>query len=1546
MIYKLNRTNYRDFKVFEKNKLAGRAYFIPYLKKEELSNTPFEKERVSSDIVRVLSGKWDFKYFGDVSDMPRSLDTDKTKFDKITVPSTWQRTGYEPPVYLNCPYPFETPVPDIPEELSSAVYRTFFDVKKDNKNYIISFLGIIPCVDVYLNGKFVGYSEGAHNTAEFLLNDFIKKGENELVAVVRKWSTGTFLECQDMFRENGIFRDVLLYEMPPTYINDYEIRTDKSEKGYNLSCDVFINGETAGYTVGVFLTKDGGEILSQEVEASEKINVEMACPDAVEWNAEIPSLYELYITLYKDGAEVETLRNFTGFKTVKIDGHVYTFNGQKIKIKGVNHHDTHPETGYVMTVDDLKKDILLMKSLNVNTVRTSHYPPDAQFLTLCDIYGLYVVDEADIETHGCGCEPYNDINLISNDLKWAPRYVDRVKRMFYRDRNHPSIIMWSLGNEAGGWKCQDKCFKFLSEACPRIPVHYEGVIRTPRHGYSVISEMYTHHDDLVRVRERSRGAHYKNKPFFLCEYCHAMGVGPGALEDYWEIIYSDDIFMGGCIWEWADHAVQHDKGRLKYTYGGDHGEKKHDGNFCVDGLMYPDRTPHTGAYEMKAVYRPLRAAHKGGERFSFLNTNRFRDSGYIKILWELLHDGMSAAQGEIKLVIAPAESAEVSVDLPSMADGEHHINFIYLDGDEEIAVEQIALKEGLPEFKPLQNKKIKATETGECITVEFDGGAAVFGKSDGKLVSYVCKGKEMLNSAPVSHVGFGPNLFRARLDNDTDRYEAWKSAGFGSFRQEPVSISYTDDGLTAKISTAFTLEHRRRILFDFNAVYTVFGNGTIKVDASVSPRAKLEAMRDIPRFGMTAELVRSLENVEYFGLGSLENLPDFNAQSTVGIYKTTVGEMHEPYIKPQDNGNRGGVRFLKLTDGDGDGVLISAVDKAFSFSVHNYTQGRLIKAKHQEDLRDEKTTFLSVDGFMRGTGTASCGPDTLDKYKVNAENGLSFSFALSPIVGVTRKKVPVKKAERPVYDTKFIPRAISPEEVGIKSEAIESFADALNSSGVRYHSFMIIRDGKVAAKCYRYPFNAKTPHIMYSISKSVTSCAVGFAIDEGWFTLDTTLAEIFPEKAPKKDADKYKNITIRHLLTMTSGKTPGYMSNKTKGDWIEQYMDSKWYAEPGEQFKYVNENTFMLCAAIKRATGVSVSEYLTPRLWEPLGVRKPYWETDHSGIESGGWGLFLTHEAFSKFLLTYLQDGKFEGRQVVPAQWVKESMSLKSSAPEDEEARSGYGYCFWVNDEGGVNAVGVFGQVGHIHKEKNLIVSVVSGDTNEALVWDAIKIFEDDDALTERDGNARENTALAKKLSSFKMETVPQSGLRSRLEQDIEGKRITFRRALIADVFGFSPSMLPIVATYMTKNRAGGFNNVKFSFRDKFCYFQWTEGDETCCVRCGMDGKYRASRITLAGTSYTAYAAAYWVNDTTLEVWLRPLESIGRRVLSFHFNGKSVQLETHTDPSIEEVLDTVKGTLTEALKTERGKKLGEKLIIGMHDKIQPVLKGKIVGFRK
>ena len=613
MKYIINTTNFRDFNVAEVGKLSPRAYFIPYASKEKLCEQNVLTERYNSSMVTILNGEWDFKYYDKDMLIPKEFYTDRIQFDKVNVPSTWQRTGYREPCYLNTRYEFNPKLyPEMPEDVPMGVYRKFINIDNLDKVYILTFMGVISSLDLYINGEFVGYSEGAHNSAEFNISKYLVQGENEILAVVSKWSTGTYLECQDMFRENGIFRDVLLTTLDKTYLYDFVVDTEKKYGKYELSVSFKIKGDKEGCTISAELL-DGDKVLAKETaDARAKSKIIFSNLDVKEWNAEEPYTYDLFITFEDANGNKTYVKNITGFKTVEIKGNIFYFNDMPIKFKGVNHHDTNMKSGYVLTGEEIKAEMELMKKFNINAIRTSHYPPDPTLLTLADLMGFYIIDEADIETHGAGDikTPYDNC-IISHDLKWEGRYVDRVSRMVCRDRNHPCITMWSLGNEAWGYNCQDSCYDYIKNSGSKIPVHYESVIHTKRFAYDVISEMYPSQENVAKYgAQTAKDKRYHEKPYFMCEYVHAMGVGPGAVEEYWESIYAHDNLMGGCVWEWADHAVFHDgsdKYKYQYTYGGDHGEEKHDSNFCVDGMLYPDKTPHTGAYVIKAVYRPVRS---------------------------------------------------------------------------------------------------------------------------------------------------------------------------------------------------------------------------------------------------------------------------------------------------------------------------------------------------------------------------------------------------------------------------------------------------------------------------------------------------------------------------------------------------------------------------------------------------------------------------------------------------------------------------------------------------------------------------------------------------------------------------------------------------------------------------------------------------------------------------------------------------------------------------------------------------------------------------
>lgn len=991
MKYQINRSLHSDFSVFEENKLTERSYFIPFSTTEKLLKSDYKNERYISDRTILLSGEWNFAYFDKLSKIPESFDTESASFDSVTVPSTWQRTGYDQIAYINTRYPFPKKPPHIPQDVAVGIYQRCFNIQSTKEHRILTFLGVAGALAVYINGKYVGYSEGSHNTAEFDITKFVNNGSNEIVAVNYKWSNGTYLECQDMFRENGIFRDVYIIETEKSYINDFCIRPEKNIDGtYNVNISVdgcFDDNSKIKITANDDKKLFEAELLPNKEAAVSSLYVE-------EWSAEIPKLYDITITLYNGDNEVEAIRTYLGFKHIEIKDEVFLFNDKAIKFKGVNHHDTHMTKGYAVSLEDLELDIRIMKDYNCNAVRTSHYPPDPAFLTMCDIYGLYVVDEADIETHGFYAIPHSTYNpnRLSNDIKWANHYLDRVKRMYGRDKNHPSITMWSLGNESGGYKCQDVCYDYLKKINPEIPVHYEGVNRSKRWAYDVVSHMYASPELMKSVLEGKAGKKYKGKPFFQCEYAHAMGNGPGRLEEYMKLFYSSDQFMGGCIWEFADHSVYDENAEYKWTYGGDHNEPIHDGNFCVDGLFFPNREPSSGALEMKACYRPIRATNIGGGNFEFWNTRSFKSTSDITIEYEILENTISVQKGSFNVDIPAEDKHVLSIECDALekTGADIFVNFTYKNRETgiEISKEQLILSTAKLSGQIVYNPAEIITEKGK-VTVNFKTGNAVFEKKKG-LTSLVANGTEYINQNPADkQFGFVPHIFRGTIDNDRNLLMFWNFVGLNSAKAKLKSIKVIDN----KIRTAYSFVTRGIFkLAKAYIDYTFGDNGKIYITATLKNSNPFTAI--LPRFGVHCELPSNFESVQYYGLGPDENYSDFKEHSIIGIFENTVSDMAHKYIKPQDSGNRGEIRYAAITTDKGEEIRFNAVEKAFNFNANHFTLGQLVKADHIEDIPDLDTTFASVDGFVRGTGSGSCGPATTKEHSISFGYGkpLEFTF--------------------------------------------------------------------------------------------------------------------------------------------------------------------------------------------------------------------------------------------------------------------------------------------------------------------------------------------------------------------------------------------------------------------------------------------------------------------------------------------------------------------------------------------------------------------------
>ena len=580
MIYQINCDNYHRFDVMEVNKLPPRSYFIPFENRGQADAVKLLNKRYASSKVTCLNGVWDFKFYPQPSMLPLALDTEELSFDTIDVPACWQYRGIDRPFYVNTRYQFPYDPPKIPTEgpvgtifswLGAdkgvgprwdkpkdeynfvGVYRKKLVIEDASKRFILTFLGVASCVDVYVNGTFAGYSEGSHNPAEFDISRMLRCGDNEILAVVRRWCTGTYLECQDMFRSTGIFRDVLLYEMDRDDIWDVDFAPVKDDGRYTATTSVYVSGSGS-----VKVTLSGnGLCLEDTVDTVNGIaTVVFENLDVLEWNAEQPVLYDLYVEMGNT-----CVKQRVGFKDVRIEGTVFTLNGKSLKLRGVNHHDTSAANGYYMTPAEIQRDVKLCKAYNIDTIRTSHYPPDPLLLELCDEMGIYVVDEADLETHGTfSMQIPPTYNSLSHNPKWQPRFLDRIQRLYGRDKNHASIIMWSLGNESGGYANTDAMYFWLKEHTA-IPVHYESAVHCKRVAYDVGSEMYPSVENVRLVgQQKRREKQLNDRPYFLCEYAHAMGVGPGAMEEYWREIYRYDNLMGGCVWEMVDHAVLHEDG--------------------------------------------------------------------------------------------------------------------------------------------------------------------------------------------------------------------------------------------------------------------------------------------------------------------------------------------------------------------------------------------------------------------------------------------------------------------------------------------------------------------------------------------------------------------------------------------------------------------------------------------------------------------------------------------------------------------------------------------------------------------------------------------------------------------------------------------------------------------------------------------------------------------------------------------------------------------------------------------------------------------------
>ncbi len=1004
---------YEDLNVMHDKTMSARAYYIP----ASVRMNDLVEYRERSDRFQLLNGEWKFRYYSSIYDVTESFyekGYDVSGFDQVTVPGVWQMDGYDTHQYTNIRYPFPFDPPYVPQDIPCGAYVHNFEYHREKKapKAFLNFEGVDSCFYVWVNGAYAGYSQVPHATSEFDVTDLLNEGENTLAVLVLKWCDGSYLEDQDKFRMSGIFRDVYLLKRPEKTIRDYYITTDVEKDSVVVKLDMHFSEPVE---TKVTIEDKYGAVVARG-EAAENGVLELTVLNPVLWNAENPYLYQVILTMPD-----EVIVDRIGFRTIEIKDKVVYFNGEKIKFRGVNRHDSDPETGFVINARQIKKDLMLMKQHNFNAIRSSHYPNAPYFYQMCDEYGFMVIDEADIEAHG----PFmlyrkedTDRNRfqhwnekIADDPAWEKAIVDRVRLMVQRDKNRPSIIMWSMGNESAYGCNFEKALAWTKKFDPDRITQYESAryrnynITYDYENLDLYSRMYPSLQEIEDYLKNDG-----SKPFLLVEYCHSMGNGPGDFEDYFQMIHKDDRMCGGFVWEWCDHAIAHgtaENGKTRYYYGGDHGEAIHDGNFCMDGLVYPDRTPHTGLLEYKNVYRPVRVVsydQKNGQivLHNYMDFDNLKD--YVDISYEMTQDGLTVEKGKLaNVVAAPHSDAEVELKLQVPNTGKVYLKLIYrlkkqmplLEQGYELGFDEMKLANeddrNRQAVKWMEQEKaigtINVKENDRQIVLQAKDFTYVLDKRTGLFEDMQFAGRSYMNH-PMEL-----NIWRAPTDNDMYIKQEWKKAHYDAAytRAYRIEVLQNKHGVLIMEHVAVVADTVQKIL-DVKMTWKINEDGKIE---AVIEAIKDKEFPDLPRFGIRMFLNKKMDEITYFGMGPQESYRDKHQASCHGLFRSKVAQMHEDYIRPQENGSHYDCDYVELTNGQ---CGIAAVSKnPFSFNASVYTQEELERVSHNYELKESDSIVFCMDYAMNGIGSNSCGPDVLDKYRF-AEEAFQFQFELNPFV--------------------------------------------------------------------------------------------------------------------------------------------------------------------------------------------------------------------------------------------------------------------------------------------------------------------------------------------------------------------------------------------------------------------------------------------------------------------------------------------------------------------------------------------------------------------
>lgn len=992
------------------NRMPARAHFLTFPSKEKalLNNNRY------THAFKNLNGVWKFMFLDAPEYSPEGFfnsDFDVTKMDDITVPGNWQLQGYGKMHYSDLWYNFPINPPYVPTENPTGIYKRTFFVEESyrDKKIIIRFCGVDSAYHLWINGKEVGYSKVARNESEFDITDLIRVGEeNDVTVRVYQWSDGTYLEDQDMWWESGIFRDVELIGVPKDGINDYKVIADLDDEYKNGIFKVEAFLRTTKEVNVTFELVDAGEntVFTKTVVAKEgKACIDEVIADVNHWTAETPYLYKLFMTVEDDGQIVEVIPQNVGFRNIRLNGETFLVNGVAIKFKGVNRHDYSPQNGRVVSREEIEKDIILMKQFNINAIRTSHYPNSYYLYDLCDEYGMYLIAETDLECHGF--ELTGDYKWITDDPSWELAYVSRMTRMIERDKNHPAIIFWSLGNESAFGCNFRKMTDVAHEMDPTRLVHYEGDFDVE--SADVYSTMYTWIENPKKPYLMKDIIEKSKKPHIHCEYCHAMGNGPGNLKDYQDLVYAHDKLQGGFVWEWFDHGIESftESGEKYYRYGGDFGDDPSNKDFCIDGLIMPDRTPSPGLYEYKKVIEPITTTavdiQKGIinllSRYDFANLDRFN------LVYKVMEDDVILQTG---FMAVPSIEARANKDITLPYDlsvikvkpGAHYYVNIsyqlredtsYASSGHELATAQFELplyKEGIV-VRPEGILNVEKEHT--TLHVKGANFSLDFNLVNGNLMNIVRDGMQVLSKGPRL------TLWRAPISNDMEIIDKLKRVYFLHLEHEVVmNIDYHMEGNILKVEVD-TINSTTNSAWHFKTkyVYTVCPSGDVLIDVEGTPSGRVDLAPDmLPRIGVSMHLDKSMEHVRYFGMGPGENYADSKEAAQMGLYANTVDGLFTNYVIPQENGNHMGCKWVSMTNDRGMGLLAST-EGDFNFSASWYEDKDLDDAKHTCDLVKRDYIVFNVDYKQNALGTNSCGQWQLDKYRAKFED-FKLSFRLTP----------------------------------------------------------------------------------------------------------------------------------------------------------------------------------------------------------------------------------------------------------------------------------------------------------------------------------------------------------------------------------------------------------------------------------------------------------------------------------------------------------------------------------------------------------------------